>query len=159
MEHPSMRQLVLTFLVSMCLSCAAPPRSFTYSTALAPTTDHRPGERLATTWRATPLAADAEVPARERICIGVAGPYANEEEAKRGSGIATGVCPVTGDRVVVASAARDVDTSRSDVISQELMLPGSLVPGFYNLVAVRVTTRSRSGGSDTTIMFMRIVAP
>ena len=159
MVRLSMRRLVVALLMSVSVSCAAPPRLFTYSTALAPTTDHRPGERLAITWRATPLAIEAEPSTHEQICVGVAGPYANEEEQKRAGGIATGACPVSGDRVVVASTARDVDVSRSDLISQELTLPGSLLPGLYNLVAVRVTTAYRSGGSNTTTMSIRILAP
>jgi hypothetical protein len=113
-----------------------PPVVFTYN-AVMPDGDHRGGERVAMTWKATPTPKRMEAPERVTVCVGLAGPYDTAEQAKVPHKHDQN-CPVNGERLVFASGVAFADAGAPKDLTQELVIPAGLAPGYYQVIGVRV---------------------
>ncbi len=53
--------------------------------------------------------------------------------------------PVGGAQVVATSVTTDANPAKADDVSQELVVPSSLAPGYYQFISVRVSGSGKSG--------------
>lgn len=151
---------VLGLLLGVACATAVPslkPTVFTYN-LVGVTGDHHPGERLVVVWKATATAERADAPPPVRLCLALAGPYATVEEAKA-TPFATGSCPVGGAQVVARSVMTDADPAKSEDVTQELVAPASLAPGYYQFIGVRVSGTGKPTSAASGAGIVRIVSP
>lgn len=156
------RVLVASLAAVLSTACGAASTPLTVAKPIVyqyafvtPTGDHRAGEWLTLVWKATPTQQRADAPPHARLCVALAGPYETVEALKRQATDAR-TCPVTAPGVIVATATLDADPRRPDDVTQDLVLPASLAPGFYNVINVDVTA---PGNSMSGAGIIRIVAP
>ncbi len=151
---------VLGLVLGAACSTVAPstkPTVFTYN-LIGITGDRHPGEHLTIVWRATATAERADAPPPVRLCLGLAGPYATVEQLKA-TPVTAVTCPVGGAQVVATSVTTDANPAKADDVSQELVVPSSLAPGYYQFISVRVFGSGNPGNSSSGAGIIRVVAP
>ena len=161
--------LLSALLAAACTTSDSSVTRTMYEYSLAATAeDVRPGQSLLLTWRASPRLVRSEVPAETGwvaapkgwLCAALAGPYPSVD-ALKSSNFETRTCPIQVAGMVLATDAAEADLVAGRPVTQNLNLPASIAPGFYQLLSVSTYTspgtRSSGGGTTSTSRIIRIV--
>jgi hypothetical protein len=161
--------LVTALLAAACTTSDPVVTDTMYEYSLAATADDvRPGELLPLTWRATPRLVRGEVPAatgwvaaaKGWLCAALVGPYPSVE-ALKSSTFETRTCPIQVAGTILATDAAEADHVSGTPVTQNLTLPASLAPGYYQLLSLSTYTSagasSSGGGSTSMSRIIRII--
>lgn len=156
-----MRALLLAGVVVGVACVSTPPTVHAeYQYALAPVPDPiAAGDTVQLTWRATPRDVPGTPPpeAVARVCVALIGPYADVAAAKASPGQPR-ACPVSVPGTMAATIATEIDLLVGTPATQNLVVPATLTPGFYNVWNVLVYGRTNAGNSTSGTGIVRVVA-